>query len=106
MSKVGKLVRNKVPRLIAESGREPTTQVVPKEQLLPVLLAKLEEECGELSSNPGLDELVDVLEILAIISWQLEIPAQSILTALRDKRRTHGSFSDSIWLEAVSEYTR
>lgn len=106
MPKVGKLVRNKVPRLITESGRRPTTQTVPKKDQLAVLLAKLEEECRELSADPGVDELVDVLEILARISSQLEIPAQSILTALRQKRQTHGSFSESVWLEAVSEYTR
>ncbi|MGC4878787.1 nucleoside triphosphate pyrophosphohydrolase [Micromonospora sp. DT43] len=59
----GKLVRDRIPEIIAGNGRVPKFRVLPRERLLPALVAKLHEEAEELGAagqEDVLGELADV----------------------------------------------
>jgi predicted house-cleaning noncanonical NTP pyrophosphatase (MazG superfamily) len=89
---MNKLVRDRIPERIRESGGRPKTQRLEAHERLPALLEKLEEETRELCATPNLEEAADVLEVLLSIAKELEMN-EAQLTAIRlEKRATHGGF--------------
>ena len=100
----GKLVRDRIPEIIAGSGDVPRFRVLPRERLLPALVAKLHEEAEELGSagqEDVLGELADLHEVLATITTLLGHTAEQVERASAEKRSARGSFNERYWLDEV-----
>ena len=69
MSELPKLVRNKIPEIIKESGRKCSYTVASKEEMKALLFEKLREESLEFIENPCVQEAADIYEVfLAILN--------------------------------------
>ncbi|WP_367180341.1 nucleoside triphosphate pyrophosphohydrolase [uncultured Oscillibacter sp.] len=62
-----KLVRDRIPEIILADGKTCVTEILPSEQYLETLDAKLNEELAEYQESKSLDELADLLEVLRAV---------------------------------------
>lgn len=96
-----KLVRDKIPDIIRESGGDPVTRTLDNDEFLTYLDRKLQEEVGEYLENPGKEELADILEVLEAIVAMRRIPQAELRRAKNAKALKNGSFRDRVLLEKV-----
>lgn len=93
-----KLVRDRIPEIIQGSGRIPVTRRIRDRELKEQLLEKLTEEHAELLADTGVEEVVDMIEVLLSISAALGHTEDETLQFLYEKRAENGSFSEGIVL--------
>jgi predicted house-cleaning noncanonical NTP pyrophosphatase (MazG superfamily) len=101
-----KLVRDRVPEIIALSGHNAVTHILDDSRYRDALLAKLVEEAQEASGASAEDlpaELADVLEVLRSLATALGMTWEQLLALTADKRTRHGGFRDRVFLEYVEE---
>lgn len=88
-----KLVRDRIPEIIRQSGEEPVIRIADPEDYRRLLRAKLGEEVGEFLDAPtegqALEELADVLEVVRALAADLGASPgklESLRAAKADKR--------------------
>ena len=59
-----KLVRDNIPEIIRNSGKECDIEILSDEEYLQMVDAKLDEELAEYHKEQNLEELADLLEVL------------------------------------------
>ena len=59
-----KLVRDRIPEIIQASGKMCSTEILPDEDYLKYLDAKLDEELAEYHKDQNIEELADLLEVV------------------------------------------
>jgi predicted house-cleaning noncanonical NTP pyrophosphatase (MazG superfamily) len=100
-----KLVRDRIPDIIRQVGKAPSTRVASPGELRALLDAKLDEELAELrhpSANRP-DELADIMEVVHALG-RLEGLAPEALELIRKKKADErGGFRDGIVLLEVEE---
>lgn len=98
-----KLVRDRIPQLIAEDGRRPLTRFLSDWEYVAELKKKLIEEATEYQTSGALEELVDLGEVIhAILAFEkVDIATYQKMRA--DKRDARGGFEDRIFLEGVED---
>lgn len=101
--KYHKLVRDRIPEIIENQGKTCVTEVLSQAEYLEMLDLKLNEELAEYQESKSLEELADLLEVMAAVvkargyTWQQ-------LTEIRDeKRQKRGAFENRILLKEVLE---
>jgi len=96
-----KLVRDKIPGIIRESGRELQAHVADSAELNTLLIEKMREELSEFSETPCLDEAADIYEVfLALLkNWKLKFSDVRNTAAL--KKEIRGSFEQGIVLDNI-----
>ena len=94
-----KLVRDRIPTIIANAGGTPRYRVLEHRERLAWLLRKLHEEVQELVLTPCLDECADVYEVLLAIAVQLGETKDALVVAADEKARHRGAFTEGILLE-------
>jgi len=99
MIKYNKLVRDRIPEIIEENGKECTFHVATKEEYNTKLREKLCEEAIEFLEDPRLEELVDVLEVIDAILKNEDY--REFKGAQVAKRITNGGFEKCIILDGV-----
>ena len=62
-----KLVRDRVPELLSEAGKEHSVRQVSEEDIKMYPFKKLQEEIDEFIENPSAEEAADVMEVLNFI---------------------------------------
>lgn len=100
-----KLVRDRIPELIAASGRDVTTTTLREEERASALLAKLREETAELATAPAeqrVEELADVLEVVQALSAALGIAWADVVATAATKQEQRGGFADGVMLVDVA----
>jgi predicted house-cleaning noncanonical NTP pyrophosphatase (MazG superfamily) len=105
---MNKLVRDKIPEIIAKSGNVPVTNILNDADYKSALLMKLQEECHELmqasSQNTNVqEEVADVLEVLSCIVKLHKIDTAELMTLADAKREEHGSFLNKIMMFVQDE---
>ena len=104
MTKVyDKLVRDKVPEIIAENGEVAVTRVLPDGEYRRELYRKLQEECNEVLKAETraqlIEELGDVLEVLRSIAALEDAHFSEVIEASQNKKLVKGGFNKRIYLE-------
>ena len=97
----GKLVRDRIPQIIAEAGVQKRYTNLHQSDLADALRAKLWEEASELinaDSNSDLEEIADVYEVLLSLSAVLGHSWNKVLETADTKRATRGGFALGVWL--------
>ena len=71
-----KLVRDRIPEIIAADGKRCTVETLSDEEYLLLLDHKLDEELAEYQESKSLEELVDLLEVIRAVvrarGWSME----------------------------------
>ena len=68
-----KLVRDRIPELIRNSGDEPVVRKANQHELESFLLDKIVEEALEFKETGDVDELVDILEVIYYYVMYIEL---------------------------------
>lgn len=92
----GKLVRDKIPEIIAKDGKRPITHIASKKEYWRRLLEKLEEEVKEFKKGPNKEELADILEIIYAIADYKGIKKNVLGTIRKKKAKERGTFKKRI----------
>jgi predicted house-cleaning noncanonical NTP pyrophosphatase (MazG superfamily) len=99
MGSYGKLVRDRIPEIIAAEGREPITYVASPGEYHRRLREKLTEEVAEFLSADdavALGELADVLEVIHALAMSLGIDSVALEEMRQAKERERGGFTRRI----------
>jgi predicted house-cleaning noncanonical NTP pyrophosphatase (MazG superfamily) len=99
-----KLVRDRIPDIIAAEGGLPVTRVLDHAAYRQALLDKLAEESAEAARASDADlpeELADVLEVLRALTAAAGMSWEQFLALADDKRNRRGGFAGQIFLESV-----
>lgn len=104
MKKVyNKLVRDKIPEIIAADGKKARTRLLSEKEHLVELTKKLKEEITEFEAEYSPDELADIKELVISIRETLGIRAGQLEDIRRQKAAKNGRFKNRIFLESVEE---
>ena len=101
-----KLVRDKIPEIIASTGKTFDVHYAKKEELLPLLEAKLNEEVYEYLEDKNLEELADVMEVLFSIACVLGYSEEDLIHKRNAKKEERGGFEKGIVLEKIYEHMK
>ena len=101
-----KLVRDLIPAIIAESGRQCRTTVLTEPAFRAALLAKLVEEAQEVQVATPEEistELADVLEVFDAILTAHGFTLAQVQELQQQRRQARGGFESRLQLEWIGE---
>ena len=101
MKRYDKLIRDRIPEIIAADGKKCKTRVLSENELQKHLIAKLQEEVDELQKQPCIDEIADVLEVLMSLAIQMGSNMDEVEHVRREKLAKRGGFEKRLFLEYV-----
>lgn len=101
--KINKLVRNKIPEIIANEGKKATFRVLTNSEYIEYLEKKLDEEVAEFHESKDIEELADIGEVVLAIASAKGVSHNVMNDVTLKKRSSRGSFSDRILLMDVEE---
>lgn len=97
-----KLIRDKIPEIIEETGSEYQTRILGNEEFEVELKKKLVEESVEVlnsSKEELIKELADVLEIIYNLADFNKIKMKDVENQRKSKKEKRGGFDKKIFLE-------
>ena len=103
MSGLPKLVRDKIPKIIAASGKNCTYSIASREEMKEFLFKKLKEESREFFEKPSVEEAADIYEVFLAILNNWELDFSSVINHAYYKREERGSFNNKIILEDLGD---
>lgn len=99
MKEYNKLIRDKIPEIVANKGGESVTHIATDEEYKQKAIEKLQEELAEFLDSKDPEELADLLEITYAVADSLGV-SKDELEAMRSKKAVErGGFSKRIILE-------
>ena len=98
-----KLVRDRIPEIIEEAGKEFSVSQVKGDRLKDYAMKKLQEEVQEFVENPCAEEAADIMEIFHFICNRIGIKDSEIVSQSTSKRILRGGFEMGYILEWVAE---
>ena len=98
-----KLVRDKIPDIIKEDGKECKYHVADYSEYKVRLYEKMREELDEFISTPCYEEAADMYEVFSSICAVHDMNMVQVEVAAIDKRNKRGGFINRIVLEEVDE---
>ena len=99
--RINKLVRDKIPEIIEESGKKAVIYIADDKEYLEKLYDKLIEEIEEFKENPSPEELADILEVCDAIRKYFNIDANEVEYIKKEKFEERGGFYKRIILKEV-----
>lgn len=100
-----KLVRDKIPEIIAESGKKAETKILSNEEFLLELQKKAKEELSEYlnakTEQESVEELADLLEIIRSLAVLNGASFDDLEEVRRKKAADRGGFEKKIFLIGV-----
>ena len=98
MIKHNKAIRDKIPEIIAESGKKYNLKQLDDESFLAELEKKLIEEVNEYSESKDVEELADLLEVIYRISELRGVSSDELDEIRKDKAEKRGKFDSNLFL--------
>lgn len=98
-----KLVRDRIPELIQESGRKCSSRILSDDEYYEALLDKIVEEIEEYRESDNEEELADVFEVLDCLVQLKEYEPMHIDYLKLIRREARGSYKDKILLIDVDD---
>ena len=98
-----KAIRDKVPEIIAESGKKSNIKHLDDELFLAELEKKLNEEVSEYVESKDVEELADLLEVIYRISELRGVNSDELDKIRKDKAEKRGKFTNNVFLMDVEK---
>jgi predicted house-cleaning noncanonical NTP pyrophosphatase (MazG superfamily) len=96
-----KLVRDKIPQIIEESGKIPVVETLDDETYKKLLDEKLKEELDEYLSSDKVEELADLVEVVHAILRYKGIDTDTFENIRAKKAIERGAFEKRLLLKEV-----
>ena len=96
-----KLIRDNIPKIIKDAGKEPKTHIATDEEYWTKLKEKLLEEVKEFLESEDKSELADINEVLKAIYDFKKIDLKKIEKFRKEKVQKRGGFLKKIILDEV-----
>ncbi|HZK53094.1 MAG TPA: nucleoside triphosphate pyrophosphohydrolase [Desulfosporosinus sp.] len=96
-----KLVRDKIPQIIEQSGKQAIIEEVSSEEYLELLKAKLGEELQEYLDSESTEELADLVEVVYAILDYKNVSVQEFELIRKQKVKERGAFIKRLLLREV-----
>ena len=93
-----KLVRDKIPEIIAQQGESANIRVLRDKEYTAALEQKLDEETREFHKERNLEELADILEVVYALADDLGYTKDELLDMYNQKHEKRGGFQNRIFL--------
>lgn len=103
MIEYDKLIRDKIPEIIEESGKKCVVEVLDNETYIEYLDKKLDEELAEYQADKSLGELADLLEVMYAVTQARGYTIEQLEKARKDKAEKRGGFRKRLKLKQVIE---
>ncbi len=103
MKKYYKLVRDRIPEIIAASGKRCSTEILSDAEFLRMLDAKLDEELSEYHKDQNLEEMADLLEVIRAAAVARGYTLEELEQVRAEKAAKRGGFEKRILLKEVYE---
>ena len=101
--KYNKVVRDKIPEIIEESGKKFNIKQLDDESFLAEIEKKLSEEVNEYTESKDVEELADLLEVIYRISELRGVNSDELDKIRKDKAEKRGKFTDNVFLMDVEK---
>ena len=98
-----KLVRDRIPEIIEQSGKTCTYSILTDEEYLEHLDKKLNEELAEYQESKSMEELADLLEVMRAVAVARGSSPEKVEHIRKEKAEKRGGFEKRILLEEVQE---
>jgi len=102
-----KLVRDKIPQIIEQSGKQFTTSILSEEDYISELKKKsfeeLEEYVNTTNNEDSLEELADLLEIIHALAVCHGSSIYEVERIRKEKAEKRGGFQERIFLIEVKD---
>ncbi len=103
MKEYRKLIRDRIPEIIEDAGKEYETKIVKDEDYFDALKDKLDEEVEEYQEEEEVEELADIMEVLdALMEWH-GINREELEEIRRKKKEERGGFEKGLFLLRAEE---
>ena len=99
--KYHKLVRDRIPEIIMQSGKQPVYSILSDKAYLAKLDEKLNEELAEYQESKSLEELADLLEVIRAVAAARGSSIEEVEAIRQDKAAKRGGFEKKILLREV-----
>lgn len=101
--KYNKLVRNRIPEIIEESGKICKIKILNDEEYLQMIDAKLDEELAEYHKDQNIEELADLMEVIFAAASARGYSIEQLEQVRAEKAEKRGGFQKKILLVEVVE---
>lgn len=98
-----KLVRDKIPEIIASQGKKCDVEVLGDAEYLEMIDKKLSEELNEYYENGSVEELADLLEVIYAASVARGRTVEELEEIRKEKLSKRGGFESRLLLKQVEE---
>lgn len=103
MKEYDKLIRDKIPEIIAADGKEYEVEVMSEDEYKEYLQDKLVEEVEEYIESEEMEELADILEVMGAIAELEDVSFDEIERIREEKKDERGGFEERLKLLKVFE---
>ena len=100
MIKYNKAIRDKIPKIIEDSGNTCNVKTLDDDQFLAEMEKKLVEELHEYQESKDVEELADILEVIYRIS---ELKGVNLDKTRQEKVEKRGGFEKNLFLMDTSD---
>ena len=102
-NRLPKLVRDRIPEMIAASGKIAVTRTLDDAEYLAALEQKLAEEYAEYRQDSSLEELADMLEVMYALASARGWSPSALELVRAKKAEQRGAFRERLLLESIIE---
>lgn len=103
IKKYNKLVRDRIPEIIENTGKKCKTEILSDEDYLKMIDVKLDEELAEYHKDQNIEELADLLEVIYAATIARGHSLEELEQIRINKSQKRGGFEKKILLKEVIE---
>ena len=103
MIEYAKLIRDKIPEIIEQSGKKCIIEVMDNDTYIEYLDQKLNEELAEYQQDKSIEELADLLEVMYAVVTARGYSVAELERIRLEKSEKRGAFEKRLLLKSVSE---
>ena len=104
MIEYDKLIRDKIPEIIEQSGKKCIVEVMDNDTYIEYLDQKLNEELAEYQQDKSIEELADLLEVMYAVVTARGYSIEELERIRLEKAEKRGSFEKRLLLKSVYEW--
>ena len=101
MIKYDKLIRDKIPEIIEQSGKKCIIEVMDNDTYIEYLDHKLNEELAEYQQEKSIEELADLLEVIYAVAVARGYSVEDLERIRVEKAEKRGAFEKRLILQGV-----